>query len=166
MNKVELVGRLTRDPELKSTQSGISVCTFGIAVDRRVRKDGSTAQQTADFFNVTAWRRQAELISQYFTKGRQIALDGRLQQHIYEAQDGTRRNVVEIVLENFDFISDRGAAPVLPEQPEQMTPPQPQGNPPKRGQAGRQQAVMNDSRLDDFDDPDFVLMADDDDVPF
>lgn len=166
MNRVVLVGRLTRDPELKSTQSGISVCTFGIAVDRRAKRDKNTAQQTADFFNVTAWRRQAELISQYFTKGRQIALDGRLQQHTYQAQDGTRRNVVEVVLENFDFIGGSNAETSQDGQPEQTQPLQQQDNQPRKQAASRQQAMMNDSRLDDFDDPDFVLMADDDDVPF
>lgn len=102
MNKVQLVGRLTKDPELRTTGTGKSVCSFSLAVDRRYKQDG---QPTADFFSITAWGRQAEVIEQYLAKGRQIAIAGRLQSRSYDAKDGTKRYVTEIVLEEFDFIS-------------------------------------------------------------
>lgn len=106
MNNVVLVGRLTRDPELRTTQTGKSVCNFGIAVDRRVKRDDTQGQQTADFFNVVAWKKQAEIIKQYFTKGKPIAIAGRLQSRSYE-KDGIKRTAVEVVLENFDFIGSK-----------------------------------------------------------
>ncbi|MEA5004708.1 MAG: single-stranded DNA-binding protein [Christensenella sp.] len=102
MNKVQLVGRLAKDPELRTTGTGKSVCSFPIAVDRRYKQEG---QPTADFFTVTAWGRQAEVIEQYLAKGRQIAIAGRLQSRSYDAKDGTKRYVTEVVLEEFDFIS-------------------------------------------------------------
>ena len=104
MNKVILVGRLARDPELRTTTNGTSVCSFAIAVDRRFKRDG---QPTADFFNVTAWGKQGEIISQYLRKGRQIAISGRLQTRNYTANDGSKRYVTEVVLEEFDFIGSR-----------------------------------------------------------
>lgn len=115
MNRVVLVGRLTRDPNLRSTQTGRSVVNFGIAVDRRVKKDAKQPQQTADFFNVVAWGRQAETIAQYMRKGRQIALEGRLQSHTYTAQDGGKRNVVEVVLDSFDFIGNKNSQDAPPQ---------------------------------------------------
>lgn len=102
MNKVQLVGRLAKDPELRTTGTGKSVCSFSVAVDRRYKQDG---QPTADFFSITAWGRQAEVIEQYLAKGQQIAIAGRLQSRSYDAKDGTKRYVTEIVLEEFDFIS-------------------------------------------------------------
>ncbi|MDO4287649.1 MAG: single-stranded DNA-binding protein [Eubacterium sp.] len=104
MNKVILVGRLTKDPDLRTTTTGKSVASFSVAVDRRFKQDG---QPTADFINVVAWGRQAEVISQYLGKGRQIALSGRLQTRSYDAQDGSKRYVTEVVLEEFDFIGSR-----------------------------------------------------------
>ncbi|NZA37931.1 single-stranded DNA-binding protein [Eubacterium callanderi] len=107
MNKVILVGRLARDPELRTTNTGKSVATFSLAVDRRFKQEG---QPTADFFNIVAWGRQAEVICQYLGKGRQIALTGRLQSRSYDAQDGSKRYVTEVVLEEFDFIGSKTMA--------------------------------------------------------
>ena len=98
MNKVIIVGRLARDPELRTTNTGKSVATFSLAVDRRFKQEG---QPTADFFNIVAWGRQAEVICQYLGKGSQIALTGRLQSRSYDAQDGSKRYVTEVVLEEF-----------------------------------------------------------------
>ena len=101
MNKVILVGRMAKDPELKQTSTGNVVGNFAVAVDRRFKRDG---QPTADFFNVVAWNKPAELISQYLHKGDRIALNGRLQTRSYQAKDGTKRYITEVVLEEFDFI--------------------------------------------------------------
>lgn len=97
INRVVLVGRLTRDPELRTTTTGKSVCDFTIAVTKRIKpQDGSP---DADFFRVNAWERQAEYVSNYLTKGRLVAVDGRLQSRKFTASDGTNREVVEIVAE-------------------------------------------------------------------
>src|SRR5579862_4238877 len=98
INRVVLVGRLTRDPELRTTQTGKSVCDFSIAVTKRVKpQDGSP---DADFFRVTAWGQTADYVSTYLTKGRLVGLDGRLQSRKYTASDGQNREVVEIVADN------------------------------------------------------------------
>ncbi len=98
INRVVLVGRLTRDPELRTTTTGKSVCDFGIAVNKRIKpQDGSP---DADFFKVTAWGSTAEYVTNYLHKGRLIAVDGRIQSRKYTASDGSNREVVEIVAEN------------------------------------------------------------------
>lgn len=93
INRVVLVGRLTRDPELRNTTTGKQVVSFGIAVD------GFNKDQT-NFFNVSAWGNTADFVAKYLTKGRLIAVDGRLQQRKYTTQDGANRDVVEIVADN------------------------------------------------------------------
>ena len=103
MNKVYLIGTLTRDPELRSTQSGVDVCNFSIAVNRRF-KDGNGNQQT-DFFNIIAWRQLAGLCNKYLAKGRKVAISGSIQTRTYEAQDGSKRSVFDIVADEVEFLS-------------------------------------------------------------
>lgn len=91
INRVVLVGRLTRDPELRTTTSGKQVVGFGLAVDDPWNKEHT------NFLNITAWGQTADFVSKYLTKGRLVAVDGRLQQRKYTTQDGQDRNVVEIV---------------------------------------------------------------------
>lgn len=148
MNKVILVGRFTRDPDLRTTTTGKSVATFSLAIDRRYKQEG---QPTADFFNIVAWGRQAEVICQYLGKGRQIALSGHLQARSYDGKDGVKRYVTEVVLEDFDFIGSKndGGGNGYNQSPAEGPP---------------QTSTMNDMPLD-FDD-DFQLIADDDEVPF
>lgn len=98
MNKVMLIGRLTKDPELRYTQGGTAVASFTIAVDRRFSKD-----KEADFINCVAWQKTAEFISQYFHKGSKIVVEGRLQTRSYDAEDGSRRFVTEVVVEQSEF---------------------------------------------------------------
>lgn len=98
INSVVLIGRLTRDPELRTTTTGKSVCDFSIAVQKRVKPaDGSP---DADFFRVNCWDKTAEYVSNYLHKGRLVAVEGRLQSRKYQASDGTNREVVEIVATN------------------------------------------------------------------
>jgi len=93
-----LIGRLTRDPEHRTTTTGKSVCDFSIAVQKRIKpQDGSP---DADFFRVTAWGNQADFVSNYLHKGRLVAVDGRLQSRKFTASDGTNREVVEVVADN------------------------------------------------------------------
>ena len=104
MNKVILMGRLTRDPEMRQTTGGIQVCSFSIAVNRRFAKDG---QQNADFINCTAWRQQAEFICKYFHKGSMIAIVGTLQSRSWENQEGKRQYATDVVVEEVHFTGSR-----------------------------------------------------------
>lgn len=98
INSVVLVGRLTRDPELRTTTSGKHVCDFSIAVNKRIKPtDGSP---DADFFRVNCWEKTAEYVSNYLHKGRLVAVEGRLQSRKYVASDGSNREVVEVVANN------------------------------------------------------------------
>jgi single-strand DNA-binding protein len=99
LNRVVMVGRMTRDPETRYAASGTTVANFGIAVDR-MGKNPETGEKETDFFNVVAFRKTAEFVSQYLAKGRLIAVDGRLQARSWIAQDGQKRNTVEIVADN------------------------------------------------------------------
>lgn len=102
MNRVEIIGRLTRDAELKSSTSGTSYYRNGIAVDRK-GKDAGT-----DFFNLLAFNKTAEFLDKYFRKGSKIAISGHLQSSEYTKQDGTKVTTVEIVVEECDFCESKG----------------------------------------------------------
>lgn len=104
MNKVFLIGNLTRDPEMRSTQSGVAVCNFTIAVNRRFRNQ-QTGQQETDFLNIIAWRQLAELCSKYLAKGRKVAVTGSIQTRTYEAQGGSKRTVWDIVADEVEFLT-------------------------------------------------------------
>ena len=113
MNKVYLIGNLTRDPEMRSTQTGIPVCNFSIAVNRRFRNQ-QTGQQETDFFNIVAWRQLAELCSRFLAKGRKVAVSGSIQTRTYEAQDGSKRTAFDIVADEVEFLSSPQAASGAP----------------------------------------------------
>ena len=100
MNNVILIGRLVADPELKTTQTGLEVTSFRIAVDRPYSKDG---EKKADFIDVVAWRKTAAFICQYFEKGKPIVINGSLQTRSYEVKDGSKRFVTEVLAENVEF---------------------------------------------------------------
>ncbi len=108
MNNVTLIGRLTRDPELRYTQSGTAVVRFNVAVDRRMSKERkreaeAANQPTADFINCTAWRQTAELIANYFKKGNRIGITGRIQTGSYE-KDGQTVYTTDVIADSIDFI--------------------------------------------------------------
>jgi single-strand DNA-binding protein len=102
LNRVILIGRLVADPELKYTPSGIAVAQFRIAVDRPLSNEARQAGQEkqADFIDIVAWRQSAEFASQYLTKGRLVAVEGKLQIREYQTQDGQRRKAAEVVADN------------------------------------------------------------------
>ena len=104
MNKVILMGRLTRDPEMRQTPNGVAVCSFSIAVNRRFAKEG---QQNADFINCTAWRQQAEFICKYFQKGAMIAVVGNLQSRSWENQEGKRQYSTDVVVDEVYFTGSK-----------------------------------------------------------
>ena len=101
MNKIILIGRLVRDPELSYTQSGKAVCKFTLAVDRQFAKDG---EQSADFINIVVWNKAGENAAKYLAKGRQTAVEGRLQIRSYEGNDGKKRYVTEVIADRVEFI--------------------------------------------------------------
>lgn len=103
MNKVVLIGNLVRDPEVRATQSGISVCNFTVAVNRRFKKENG--EQETDFLNVIAWRQLAELCGTYLAKGRKVAVTGSIQTRTYEAKDGSKRTAWDIVADEVEFLT-------------------------------------------------------------
>ena len=105
LNRVVLMGRLVADPELKTTNTGISVTSFRIAVDRNYVKSG--AERQADFFDVVAWRSSAEFVCRNFTKSSLIAIDGQLQSRQYQTKDGQTRTAIEVVADNVSFTGER-----------------------------------------------------------
>lgn len=107
LNKILLIGRLTADPELKQTQSGVPVVTFSIAVNRRFTKQGEQPQ--TDFIRVTAWRQQAEFVSRYFSKGKAIFVLGALQQRTWTDQSGQKRYDYEVVADEVSFVESKAA---------------------------------------------------------
>ena len=111
MNVVVLIGRLTKDPELRYTPSGKAVCQFRLAVDRGT--SSAQGEKEADFFDVVVWEKQAENCANYLSKGRLVAVNGRLQSRSYDAQDGTRRTVTEVVARDVRFLERKqgGDAP-------------------------------------------------------
>lgn len=106
MNKVILIGNLTKDPDVRQTTSGVAVCTFSIAVNRKF-KDKATGEATTDFFNIVTWRQQAEVCGRYLAKGRKVAVVGELQNRSYDAKDGTKRYITEIVADEVEFLTPR-----------------------------------------------------------
>ncbi|MBR4111733.1 MAG: single-stranded DNA-binding protein [Ruminiclostridium sp.] len=103
-NKVILLGRITQDLELKTTQSGASVLSFSIAVDRRFQTKGE--ERKSDFFNCVAWRNEAEFISRFWTKGRPILVEGELQNRSYVDKNGVTRYVTEVIVDRASFTGD------------------------------------------------------------
>ncbi|MDP4177944.1 MAG: single-stranded DNA-binding protein [Bacillota bacterium] len=105
MNKVVLIGRLTKDPELKYTPgTGTAVATFTLAIDRRFSKDG---QKEADFISIVAWSKTAELVANYMKKGSQVGVSGRIQSRTYDAKDGTKRYITEVVADEIQFLDSK-----------------------------------------------------------
>lgn len=103
MNKAFLIGNLTKDPEMRSTQSGVAVCNFSIAVNRRFKN--ANGQQETDYLNIIAWRQLAELCSKYLAKGRKVAVAGSIQTRTYEAKDGSKRTTWDIVADEVEFLT-------------------------------------------------------------
>ena len=112
LNKVVLAGRLTADPELKQTQSGVAVLTFTLAINRRFAKgaDGQPAQQQADFITCVAWRQTAEFIARYFHKGSCLCVTGSIQTRNWQDQQGQKRYATEVVVDEAMFVDSKGEA--------------------------------------------------------
>ena len=109
MNKVILIGRLARDPEVRYTQSAepLAVCNFSVAVDRPYSKNRQEGEPTADFINCVCFGRRGENINQYFRKGNRIAVTGRIQVRNYTDQQGSKRYVTEVIVDDFEFVESK-----------------------------------------------------------
>ena len=114
LNRIILQGRLTRDPELRTTQAGVSVCSFTLAVDRDFKRDG---EKETDFIDIVAWRHNADFVSNYFAKGRVAVVEGRLQLRNWTDNEGNKRRSAEVLAERVyfgDYTKDAAASPKAP----------------------------------------------------
>ncbi len=153
-NKVIIGGRLTADPELKTTPSGISVVSFTVAVNRRF---GSKAgeESTADFFNVTAWRQTAEFVSRYFRKASSICIVGSLQTRNWTDGQGNKRYAIEIVADEANFVDAKSESPLAVQQAVAAQ---------QAGYMPENYGVPSYSNVGDV--PGFDTIADDEELPF
>lgn len=110
-NQALLIGRLTADPELKQTANGTSVCTFSLAVDRKLKKEG---QPSCDFLNIVAWKERAEFICKHFRKGQQILIQGEIQVRSWTERSGEKRYTTEIVAKECGFVDGKKDEPTAP----------------------------------------------------
>ena len=105
LNRIVIIGRLTRDPEMRQTPSGTAVCTFTLAVDRSFKS--ANGERETDFIPVAAWRQLGETCAQYLAKGKLAAVDGRLQLRRYEDKDGSKRTAADVIADNVRFLSPK-----------------------------------------------------------
>ena len=108
MNKVVLIGRLTRDPELRYTGNNTPVATFSLAVNRNF--SNQQGEREADFINIVVWRKQAENVKNYLTQGSQVAIDGRIQTRSYDDNNGQKRYVTEVIADNVEFLGSKNSS--------------------------------------------------------
>ena len=108
INRVVLVGRLTKDVEVRKTQTGLSVASFTVACDRRTSRSQDGNQQTADFINCVAWRQPADFLGQYARKGALVGVEGRIQTRSFDRQDGTKQYVTEVLCDNVNLLGSKG----------------------------------------------------------
>lgn len=105
MNIVIMVGRLTKDPEIRYSQQGKAVCNFSVAVDRRIKREGDN---NTDFFNCVCFGKTAEFVEKYFSSGKRIAIEGNIQNDSFTGRDGTKKTAVKIVCDNAEFADGKG----------------------------------------------------------
>lgn len=110
LNRVQLIGNLTRDPELRYTPNGNGVCTFSIATNRSWTTDSGEKREEVDFHRIVAWNKLAELCSQFLTKGRKVYVEGRLATRTWTGQDGTQKSTTEVVIDDMILLDNRGGA--------------------------------------------------------
>ncbi len=112
LNRVQLIGNLTRDPELRYTPTGTAVCSFGLATNRSWKTENGEKHDEAEFHNIVSWNKLAELCSQFLVKGRKVYVEGRLATRTWTGQDGAQRNRTEIVISDMILLDSRGSGTV------------------------------------------------------
>lgn len=145
MNKVILIGNLTRDPELVTTSNGISLCKFGLAVQRRF--SSSDGERDVDFFNIVVWRGPAENCYKYLKKGSKVGILGSIQTRSYETNDGTKRFAFDIIAEEVEFLSSKSSS--SDSQPSYSEPSQSSGS----KSSGKSDVINTFTPIDDNDLP-------------
>lgn len=130
LNRVQLIGNLTRDPELRYTPSGTAVCTFALATNRSWTTDTGDKKEETEFHRIVAWNKLGELCSQFLTKGRKVYVEGRLANRSWTTQDGQQRNTVEVIIDDMILLDnrrpeDRAAAPASTSEEKQEVKPEP-----------------------------------------
>ena len=163
MNKVILIGRLTRDPELRTIATGNATTSFTIAVNRNFTNQNG--EREADFINCVAWRKQAENVAKYCTKGSQVAVEGRIQTRNYDAQDGTKRYVTEVIADNVTFLSSRAGGSQIPESSSNTSSYTANNAVPNNGMANND-IVTADLDMDPYAAMGNEVSLTDDDLPF
>jgi single-strand DNA-binding protein len=111
LNKVQLIGNLTRDPEMRYTPQGTAVCTFGVATNRQWTTETGEKKDEADFHNIVSWNKLAEICAQLLKKGRKVYVEGRLSTRSWQAQDGTQRTRTEVVISDMIILDKKGEEP-------------------------------------------------------
>jgi single-strand DNA-binding protein len=111
LNKVQLIGNLTRDPELRYTPNGNAVCTFGMATNRSWTTEAGEKREEVDFHRIVAWNKLGELCSQFLVKGRKVYVEGRLSTRNWTGQDGAQKSTTEVVIDDMILLDSRGNAP-------------------------------------------------------
>lgn len=162
LNRVILMGRITQDLELKTTQSGIAVLTFNLAVERNFVKQGEERQ--SDFITCVAWRQQAEFISRYFSKGRMIAIEGNLRSRTYEDKNGTKHYVTEVYVDSVSFTGEKavqGNGSYPSNNAPQVNYSRPASQPAYNEPSSQPISIGSDIDLGGFKD-----LSNDDDLPF
>lgn len=109
LNRVQLIGNLTRDPELRYTPTGAAVCTFSLATNRSWTSDNGEKHEESDFHRIVAWNKLAELCNQFLTKGRKVYVEGRLSTRNWTAQDGSQKSTTEVVIDDMILLDNKGA---------------------------------------------------------
>lgn len=175
MNNVALIGRLTRDPELRYTPNGYATVRFTLAVDRRLSREKrqeaeANNQPTADFISIVAWGKTAELVANYLSKGRQVAIEGRIQTGSYE-RDGQRVYTTDVVANTVEFIGSSGGAPMGGNRPQGGYNPMGSSGPVNnsyQSQSGGDSpsGSFGDSNDNTSDDGNGFYPIDNDDIPF
>ena len=163
MNKVILTGRLTRDPELRTIASGNATTSFTVAVNRNFTNQNG--ERETDFINCVAWRKQAENVAKYCTKGSQVAVEGRIQTRSYDAQDGTKRYVTEVVADNVTFLGSRASGSQISESSSNTSSYTANNAVPNNGMANND-IVTADLDMDPYAAMGNEVSLTDDDLPF
>lgn len=154
MNKVFLIGRLTRDPELRYTSSNVAVARFTVAVNRTFASQ--SGEREADFINIVVWRKQAENIKNYLRQGSQVAIDGRIQTGSYDGEDGKKRYTTEVVADNVQFL-DTKSSREMPSNDNNVTP---------SDFSSQMDSTTTDVKADPFADFGSSIEINDDELPF
>ncbi|CAN5161421.1 hypothetical protein BH09PAT1_BH09PAT1_6420 [soil metagenome] len=155
LNRVQLIGNLTRDPELRYTPQGTAVCTIGLATNRSWTTDSGEKHEESEFHRIIAWNKLAELCSQFLVKGRKIYVEGRLSTRSWTGQDGAQKSVTEVVIDDMIILDSKGAPAASTSEEPKAPPPAPKAAPKKAEEPSQ----------GDVPTPDEDMVAPDD-IPF